>query len=129
MQFFYVCDFLCNFYWLFYLFTFQMLPPSQFLLQRPPSNPFPCFYDSVPPPLYPPTPTSPSYHSPSWGIKPSQGQELPLLLMPDKAILYHIHSWNSFLMILRICWSIRLDVEVNIISYQAKNDWNQKIEW
>lgn len=37
--------FYINFYWLFCIFTFQMLyPPSQFSLQNPQLTPFPCVF-------------------------------------------------------------------------------------
>jgi hypothetical protein len=73
------------FYWLFYLFTFQML--SSFLVS-PPQTPY-----LIPPPTpasmrvltHPPTPA----HHPSiplyCGIKPPQDQGPPLPVMPDKS--------------------------------------------
>jgi hypothetical protein len=68
------------FNWIFYLFTFKMLSPSQVSpLQIPYPFPlFPCFYESAPP----------STHCPSialhWGIKSSQNQATPTLI-PDMA--------------------------------------------
>ena len=81
-----------SFYWLFSLFTFQMLssfPVS--LLQTPcPSH---CFYESAPAPIHP---LPPHHHSIPlcWSIKPPQDQGLPLPLMPDKAILCYICRWS-----------------------------------
>jgi hypothetical protein len=82
------------FYWIFSLFTFQMLSP--FLvppwvsLSHPPC---PCFYEGVPPPTNPllhPHPGFPLH----WDIKPSQDQGPLLPLMPDKAILWYICNWT-----------------------------------
>ena len=47
-----------NFYWIFYLFTFQMLLP---FLVSPWKTPYPI----LPPPPHPPTPTLPHWHSPT----------------------------------------------------------------
>jgi hypothetical protein len=72
------------FYWLFYLFTFQMLSPfpvsplQTFPIPLPPASMRVLPPHSLPP-LYPSIPLH-------WGIEPSQDQGPPLLLMPDKAI-------------------------------------------
>jgi hypothetical protein len=65
------CLFVCFliFYWIFSLFTFQMLTP--FLVSHPKktltSPPSPCFYEGAPPSTHPPTPASPPWHSPTLG--------------------------------------------------------------
>ena len=57
------------------------------------------------PPSHPPTPSSPPWHSPTWGIKPSQDQVLLLLLMPDNAIL--CWRFNELVTLcLRVCISV-----------------------
>jgi hypothetical protein len=83
------------FYWIFYLFTFQVLslfPISP--LELSPSNlPSPCFYEGVPPPTY----TLPPHHPGiplHWGIKPSQDQGPLFPLMPNKAIICYICNWS-----------------------------------
>jgi hypothetical protein len=81
-----------NFYWLFYLFTFQVLSP--FLISPPktpyPISPPPFFYEGALP-LLPHHPGIPLH----WGIKPLQDQGPSLTLMPDKAILCYICSYYS----------------------------------
>ena len=56
-----------------------------------PILPSPQFYEGAYPPTHPP-------HCPSislyWGREPSQNQDAPLPLMPDKAILCYICSWS-----------------------------------
>jgi hypothetical protein len=82
------------FYWIFSLFTFQMLSPFQVTPQKPPFPSLsPCFYEGVPPPTHPlppPHPGIPLY----WGIEPLQDQGPLLPLMPDKAIFCYIHGWS-----------------------------------
>ena len=47
------------FYWLFYLFTFEMLSPSWFSLCKPPiPSPSSCLYEGAHPATQPPTPAS-----------------------------------------------------------------------
>jgi hypothetical protein len=75
-------------YWLFYLFTFQMLSPLLF-----PSANSPYFYDGASTPSYSLLPQCPRIPQP-WVIKPSQDQGAPLPLMPYKAILCYITSWS-----------------------------------
>jgi len=96
-------------YWIFYLFTFQMLPPDPVSLQKRPSHlPSPCFYEGAPPPTH--SLLLPCSGIPfNWGIKPSQGPFL--LLMPEKAIsvtyaaLLHMghFMWTLWL----VDWSLR----------------------
>jgi hypothetical protein len=83
-----------KFYWLLYLFTFQMLSPF------PVSLPL-ALYSLLPPPAsmrvlpYPPThPLLPLWPWVliSWVIKPPHVQGSPLLVMPDNAILCYITS-------------------------------------
>ena len=81
-----------NFYWIFSLFTLQLL------------SPFPVSPPQILYPILPPTASmrvlshTPSPHHPSiplhWGIEPSQDQGPPLPLMPDKAILCYICGWS-----------------------------------
>jgi hypothetical protein len=59
------------FYWLFYLFTFQMFSPFPV---SPPQTPYPilpppCFYEGAPPPTYPLLSYCPSILL-CWGIEP-----------------------------------------------------------
>jgi hypothetical protein len=83
---------LFSFYWIFSLFTFQMLSP---FLVSPPETPYPI---PIPPPprphasmrLHSPLPPCPEIPL-HWGIKPSRSL---LLLMPDKAILCYIYGWS-----------------------------------
>jgi hypothetical protein len=86
-----------NFYWLFYLFTFQMLSP---FLVSPLKTPY---FTTPPPPLQFYEGDAPSthplpLHQPSiplcWGMEPSQDQGSPLPLMPYKAILWDICGWS-----------------------------------
>ena len=62
----------CCCYWIFYLFTFQILPPFSI---SPPETPipssFPCFYEGAPPSthLFPPHLLRIPLH---WSIQPSQ---------------------------------------------------------
>jgi hypothetical protein len=81
------------FYWMFYLFTFQML--SSFPISSP-QSPIPsslplllweCSHTHLLPPYCPGI----TLH---WGIKPSQDQGSLLPLMPDKAILCYICNWS-----------------------------------
>jgi hypothetical protein len=66
------CDvYIFFFYWIFSLFTFQMLFPSPVsippgnTLSHPPSS---CFYEGVPPPTHPPTHSHlPAFDSPTLG--------------------------------------------------------------
>ena len=84
--------FLSFFYWIFSLFTFQMLSPLQV---SHPGPPIPCPF---PLPLWeyshthPPTPIFPSWHSPTLGHRTPLGQGPLLPLMSKKAILCHICS-------------------------------------
>jgi hypothetical protein len=80
---------------LFSLFTFQLLSPFPVSpLQPPIPSLSPCFYEDPPLPtdLLPP-------HCPRillcWGIKSPQDQGPLLPLMPKKAILCYIKSWNQ----------------------------------
>ena len=78
------------FFWLFNLFTFQMLAPFPISpLQTLYPLPFPCLYEGAPPLTHPFLPQTPSVPL-SWVIKPSQDQGSPLPVMPDKAILCYI---------------------------------------
>jgi hypothetical protein len=85
-----------DFYWIFYLFTFQMLSPFPVSNSRPPPSypPSPCFYEgSLHVPTHPPPP--PWHDIPlQWGIESSKDQGPSLLLMPNKAILCYICSWS-----------------------------------
>ena len=77
-------DFCLPFYWLFYLFTFQMLSP---FLVSPPQTPYPiplapCLYEGASLPTHPLLPYHPSIPL-HWGIKSPQDQGPHLLLMPD----------------------------------------------
>jgi hypothetical protein len=85
----------CNlFYWLFYLFTFQMLSLFQVSLHNPPlTYPSLCFYEGAPQLTHPL-----SAHCPGiplhWGIEPSGDEGTLFPLMPDKAILCYICDWS-----------------------------------
>jgi hypothetical protein len=78
------------FYWIFSLFTFQMLSPFQV---SPPELP-----------SHPPSPCLSTTHSSSlashpgiplnWSIEPPQVQGLLLILMSNQVILCHIHGWS-----------------------------------
>ena len=62
------------FYWIFSLFTFQMLSP--FPVSIPPRNtlshpPSPCFYEGVPPPTHPLLPPHPWFPYSGASIEPS----------------------------------------------------------
>ena len=75
-----VCLFVCLFfYWLFYLFTFQMLSPFPVFPPQPPYSISPLLLWGCSPPT----------HS---CLLPPQGPLFPL--MPDKAILCYICSWS-----------------------------------
>jgi hypothetical protein len=83
------------FYWIFSLFTFQMLFPFLVLHLQKPSilSPLPCFYEGLPSPIYslpPPHPGIPLH----WGIKPSKDQGPLFPLMPNKTILCYIYGWS-----------------------------------
>jgi hypothetical protein len=84
-----------KFYWIFSLFTFQMLPPSPSpqSLRNPLSHPLsPCFFEGVPHPLPTPRPGIPTLgHQACIG---SRGQGPLLPLMPVKAILCYICGWS-----------------------------------
>ena len=81
---FFFLPFLLFFYWIFYLFTFQMLSPFPVShLQIPYLSPLPHFYEGAPLPTHPLQPHHPSTPL-HWGIKPSQDQGLPIPLMSDK---------------------------------------------
>jgi hypothetical protein len=82
--------FLKKIYWLFYLFTFQMLSPSWFPFKNPLSHPH-CFYKGAHPPTHSLQPHLPSIPI-HWGIKSSQDQGRTLPLKPNKAILCYISS-------------------------------------
>jgi hypothetical protein len=84
------------FYWIFSLFTFQMLYP--FLVSLPPRHtlshpPSPCFYEGVPLPSYP-LPLCPRFPYTVTSIKPLLDQGPLLRLRHDKAILCYICSWS-----------------------------------
>jgi hypothetical protein len=68
-----------------YLFTFQMLSPFPGFPSTTPLShtSLPCFYKGAHPPTDPLPPHHPNI-SLHWGTKPSQDQEPPLPLMPDK---------------------------------------------
>ena len=91
----FICSFFffCfNFYWLFYLFPFQMLFTSQFPLHKP-HIPFslPCLYECAPPPAHSLLPQHPSIPLP---LEFPQDHDAPLTVMPDKAIFCYISSWS-----------------------------------
>ena len=80
------------FYWIFYLFTFQILSPFQVSPWKSTVHaPSFCFYESVPLPTN--SGLLPCIHL-HWGIELSQDQGLLLLLMSNKAILCSIFSWS-----------------------------------
>jgi hypothetical protein len=82
------------FYWIFSLFMFQILSPSQFPLWNPLSHSSsPCFHEGASPPTHPILPQRPSIPL-SWENKPPQCQGAPLLVIPDKAILCYICNWS-----------------------------------
>ena len=83
------------FYWLFYIFTFQILSPFPVSpLELPHPSPFLlCLFESAPPTTDPFRPHCSSIPL-HWGIKPPQDQELPLTLMPDKAIICCLCNWS-----------------------------------
>jgi hypothetical protein len=59
-----------SFYWIFSLFTFQMLPPFQvFSPETPSHHPFPSLYKVSAPPIYPLLPSGPGI-SLHWSIEP-----------------------------------------------------------
>jgi hypothetical protein len=82
------------FYWIFSLFTFQML--SFFLVSLSeipyPMLPLPASMRMPHPPTYPLLPPCPGIPV-HWGIEPSQNQGPFLPLMPYKAILYYLCVW------------------------------------
>jgi hypothetical protein len=87
-------DFVCNWmffslfllYWIFNVFTFQILSPFPVSPWKPPSHPFfPCSMRVFP---HPPTPTSLPWHAPTLGHRVFQGPLLPLMF--DKAIHCYI---------------------------------------
>jgi hypothetical protein len=85
------------FFWMFSLFTFQILSP--FLVSLPPRNPLshlpsPCFYEGVPTPTHPLPPPRPRFSYTGASIEPSEDQEPLLPLMHNKAILCYICSWS-----------------------------------
>jgi hypothetical protein len=96
MKFFFFACFFLLFYWIFSLFTFQMLSP----FPVPPSEtPYPISLPPVsmrvlphPPnhPLLPPCLGIPLY----WVMEPSQEKGPPPPIMPNKAILCYICSWS-----------------------------------
>ena len=75
------------FYWLVYIFTFQMLSPF------PNPIPSPWLYEGAPPLAYPFLPQCHSIPLP-WVIKTPYDQGAPIPVMPDKAILCYISSWS-----------------------------------
>ena len=82
------------YYWLFYLFIFQMLFYFQITLQKHLSlSSFPCFYKGAFPPTYPFPPDLFSIPL-CWGIKSSQDQRPSLPLMPNNAVLFYICKWS-----------------------------------
>ena len=85
-----------SFYWLLYLFTFQMLSHFLVSLHNPP--PFhlspPCFCEGAFPPTHPLLPQGPSRLL-CGGIEPPQGQGPCLPVMPDKAIFCYTWSHGS----------------------------------
>jgi hypothetical protein len=82
------------FYWLFYLFTFQMLSffPVSCLQNSYPILPPPANMRVSPPHTLTPTPTSLPFIPLLWDIEPSQDLGPLLSLMPDQAILCYIWS-------------------------------------
>jgi hypothetical protein len=111
------------FYWVFSLFTFQML---YFFLVSPWKSPIlfpsPYFYESIPlptHPLLPPPPPRPASLL-QWGTEPSQDQRLPLPLMLDKAILCYIQLELWFSPCLLFGWWFSLHgrfLKVNNVFY------------
>jgi hypothetical protein len=83
-----------HFYWLFYLFTFQML--SSFPISPPQApyhlSPSPCLYEGAPPPAHPTLLQCLSISLP-WLIESAQDQGPPVPVMLDKAILC-IYGWS-----------------------------------
>jgi hypothetical protein len=86
-------NFIVTFFWIFYLFTFQILSPFPISpLESLYFIPFPLLLWGYSP-AHPPTPPCPGIPI-HWGTEPSQDQGPLLPLMPDKAILCSICSWN-----------------------------------
>ena len=87
-MFIYVC-FCFLFYWIFYVFTFQILSPSQV---SPPRSflsysPSPCFYEGAP---FPPILTSLPCHFPTLGNLPLTGPRISPIDARQSQSLLHI---------------------------------------
>jgi hypothetical protein len=82
---------------IFFIYISNVIPFPGFLSGKPLSHsPSPCFYDCVPTPTHQLLP----HHSGiplQWVSEPSQEQGPLLPLMSDKAILYYIFSWSTWL--------------------------------
>ena len=92
----FVCFCQQNFYWIFYLFTFQIFFPLPFCPLETPSHPlFPFLRRcSLSQPHLTPHPGIPLH----WSIEPSQDQGPLLSLMPNKTILFCIYIWSNGLL-------------------------------
>ena len=89
--------FFCGFFLYFLYLHFKCYLLSQSPPKKKPSlshHPCPCFYDGVPPPIYPLLTSHPWFPYTEASIKPSQNQGPLLPLMPEKAILCYICSWS-----------------------------------
>jgi hypothetical protein len=79
---------------IFFIYISNVIPFSSYSRpQNPLQTSFPCFSEGVPPTThpFPPPHLSIPIHR---GIEPSQDQEPPFLLMPNKAILCYIYGWS-----------------------------------
>jgi hypothetical protein len=83
-----------NFYWLFYLFVFQMLFPFLFSPLQPsyPLAPPSYFYDGAPPPTPSHLTALALTNAGAWSLHRIKG--FPSHLIPDKAILCYICGWS-----------------------------------
>ena len=112
----YTIYFFCFFLNFFIYLHFKCKPLPWFPLCNPLSHP-PFFYEAAPPPTYPLPPHCPSIPI-HWGIKPSQDEGPPFLLMPNKAplapsvlplapsfgSLYQFHAWLRASVLLVESW-------------------------
>jgi hypothetical protein len=100
-----------HFYWLFYLFTFQVISLSRFTSTSP-LSPSPYLYEGASPPSYPLLPQRFSISLP-WVIEPPLDQGAPLPMMFDKAVLCYICSWShGSLPPMYTLWLLVLSLEI-----------------